>query len=61
MNPLANILLYQEMLEERKELRLLGLTSEEIECYFEFYIDSYLTLEDNQLAKERNNDTAFIL
>ena len=47
MNVLTNILIYQEMKEERKKLLELGLTPLEIEGYFEFYLDTYITLEDN--------------
>ena len=57
MNPLAAILLYQEMEEERTELRELGLTDEEIDGYFEYFIDSYVPMGNNQpaLLKGSNN------
>jgi len=48
MNPLTSILLYQEMKEEREELLALGLSEEEVDEYFKFFIDSYVPIEDNQ-------------
>ena len=58
MNPFAAILLYQEMHEERESLKNLGLTAEEIDGYFEYYIDSYIPIEDNKftLLKGSNNN-----
>ena len=51
MKAFQSLLLYQEMKEEREELESLGLTTEDIEGYFDFYVDTYLELEENQHAR----------
>ena len=48
MNPLEQLLLYAEMEEERKALKDLGLTDEDISGYFDFYVDSYVPEVDTQ-------------
>jgi hypothetical protein len=52
MNPLAQILLYQEIEEDKKELTNLGLTEEDIEGYVAFYIDSYIEEVDTQTERK---------
>ena len=39
---LDNLLLFQEMEEERAELKDIGLTNEEIDSYFDFYIPAFV-------------------